>query len=173
MKNNYMQNDGIHELFFNAVHKAVQYRVPNISTEHIEKYLTSLMINFLHTDNIFKLKDESGKPISSVSEMVQEGDVILNAESFETERKVHKHIGDYILFWSAFYPEFLSLLKSKHITDTIINYTDQGRKSYDVASTFDHAPYTEEAQIFKNLSNHFEDYQDCLSIAKNNLPNWC
>ncbi len=174
MKNHHFnKQNSIHELFSVAVNKAVNYRAPDYSNEDIQNYLTRLMIKFLHTDNIFGIKNDEGKSVHAVADMVQEGDVTLNAESFEKERLVHKHIGDYILFWSATYPQFLNLLKAENVTDTILDYDKQGRESYYVASTFDYNPHREESKILKQLSVHFDDFKDCLILAKNNLPNIC
>ena len=103
-------------------------------------------------------------------EMVAEGDIRLNADSFEREREVHKHIGDFILFWSGIYPEFLRHLKLHFGCDLICDYTRQGRESYYVVSTFDHAPYDREANTFRKLSSRFEEYTFCLRQVRETIP---
>ena len=42
-----------------------------------------------------------GRRVWQVAERLVEGDVLLNATSFEREREVHKHIGDFTLFWTG------------------------------------------------------------------------
>lgn len=136
----------------------------------VEDYMARLMLTFLHTDRIFAIRDKSGRRLASVAEMVAEGDIRLNADSFEREREVHKHIGDFILFWSGIYPEFLRHLKLHFGCDLICDYTRQGRESYYVVSTFDHAPYDREANTFRKLSSRFEEYTFCLRQVRETIP---
>lgn len=144
-------------------------RVPG--DDGLQTYLSQLLLGFLHTDRIFSIRDADGRRVSSVADMVAEGDVLLNADSFERERQVHKHIGDFLLFWSGLYPEFLRRLKIEAFRDVGFDYARQGRESYYVASTFDYQPYTEEAKLLRRLSEGFVDYQHCLSLVRERLPN--
>ncbi len=89
--------------------------------------------------------------------MLAEGDVRLRADSFDREREVHKHIGDFILFWSGLYPNHLTKLKIVTQANLTCDYTRQGQRSYHLVSTFNHDPYTAEAPIFNTLSERFED----------------
>ncbi len=123
-----------------------------------EDYLTFLLIDFMRTDRLYAIKNLDGKPITSIIEMLAEGDIRLNATSFDREREVHKHIGDFILFWSGLYPKHLTRLNFANHTDLSCDYTRQGRESYHLVSTFKHNPYTEEAPLFNNLSEGFEDF---------------
>lgn len=123
-----------------------------------EEYLASLLVEFIRTDRLYTIKDADGRPVTSVIEMVAEGDVRLRADSFDREREVHKHIGDYILFWTGIYPDHLRRIKLKTPGDLACDYARQGRDSYHLVSTFDHPPYDREAGLFANLSEGFEDF---------------
>lgn len=136
----------------------------------VEAYMTELLLAFTHTDRIFAIRDRTGRRLRSVAEMMAEGDVRLNAESFEREREVNKHIGDFILFWSGIYPEYLRRLKLEFGQDLICDYIRQGRESYYVVSTFDHAPYDEQANTFRKLSVRFEEYAHALRLVRETLP---
>jgi hypothetical protein len=98
--------------------------------------------------------------------MLVEADVRLNADSFDREREVHKHIGDFLLFWSGLYPEFLRKLKAPGSKDLFVDFDEQGKYSYHVVSTFDHDPYSAEAPIFRKLSAEFEQYKYGLSLVR-------
>jgi len=125
-----------------------------------------MLMRFLNNDGIYDIRNAQGRRVESVTEMVAEADVRLNADSFDREREVHKHIGDFLLFWSGVFPEFLQYLKAPTSRDTILDIVEQGRFSYHVASTFEHPPFQEEAVTFKKLSAHFVEYQYGLRLVR-------
>src|SRR5256885_6007145 len=73
-----------------------------------------------------------------------------------TSRGVHRHIGDFTLFWTGVYPEALKRLRSVLRKDHFIDYCNQGKRSYFIASTFEGDPYREEAPVLRRLSEQFE-----------------
>ena len=123
--------------------------------DDVESYLARLLVEFVRMESVFSVRDQEGKPVRSVIEMVAEADVRLNATSFERERAVHKHIGDFILFWTGVAPEFLFRHKSTG-GEIACDYSRQGQESYYLVSTFDHPPYTDESPTFRKLSQEFE-----------------
>ncbi len=135
----------------------------------VDAYLTQLLVRFIHSDEVFAVRRQ-GRPIESVIEMMAEADIRLNADSFERERQVHRHIGDYILFWGSLYPDFLRRLKLGSGLDVVCDYTDRGRESYHIVSTFDYPPFGEEAPTFRILSEGFADYSLALADVAESLP---
>jgi len=123
--------------------------------EDVEDYLARLLVEFARMDSVFSVRDSEGRPVNTVIEMVAEADVRLNASSFEREREVHKHIGDFILFWTGVAPDYLNRHKATG-GEIACDYTRQGQESYFVVSTFDHPPYTEESPTFRKLSAEFD-----------------
>lgn len=87
---------------------------------------------------MLKLHAESGKKLEEVANM------LLEAESMppetRTSREVHRHIGDYTLFWTGVYPEALRKLRSVWNKDHFIDYCQQGKRSYLIASQFENDP---------------------------------
>ena len=116
-------------------------------------YLSGLLCRFLHQDAIHRLKDGHGRPIEQVAEMVAE---VADLPASPTRREVHRHIGDFTLFWTGLYPERLEKLRSALTKDSFIDYCEQGKRSYYIASTFADEPYTEEAPILRRLSEGYE-----------------
>jgi hypothetical protein len=135
----------------------------------VDSYLTDLLVRFIHSDEVYSVR-RGGRPLESVIEMAAEGDVRLNADSFERERQVHRHIGDYILFWSALYPDYLRRLRLGSGLDLVCDYTSQGRESYFIVSTFEHPPFGDEAPTFRRLSEGFGDYSLALADVADSLP---
>jgi hypothetical protein len=117
-------------------------------------YLSLLLSRFVHLDSIYRLRDSHGKRLEEVAEMMIEAEAL--PPEGRTRREVYRHIGDFTLFWTGVYPESLSRLRSVFSRDHLIDYTEQGKRSYFIASTFEQDPYREEAPVLRRLSEEFE-----------------
>jgi hypothetical protein len=71
-------------------------------------------------------------------------------------REVHRQIGDFTLFWTGLYPETLKRLQSPERKDQFINYCEQGKRSYYIASTYREGEYAEESPVLERISQQFE-----------------
>jgi hypothetical protein len=117
-------------------------------------YLSGLLSRFIHIDAIFRLKNAEGKRLEEVAEMMIEAEAL--PPEGRTAREVHRHIGDFTLFWTGVYPEVLKRLRHALSKDQFIDYCEQGKRSYYIASTFEQEPYREEAPVLRRLSSEFE-----------------
>lgn len=117
-------------------------------------YLSELLSRFVHIDSIFKLRSETGRRLEEVAQMLME--VEHMPPEGRTSREVHRHIGDFTLFWTGVYPEVLKKLRSAMTKDHFIDYCEQGKRSYYIASTFEDEPYKEESNVLRRLSERFE-----------------
>jgi hypothetical protein len=135
----------------------------------LPEYVANMLVDFTHRDQLFRLRNARGRRLEEVAEMMMEGDVSLNAASFEREREVHKHIGDFTLFWSGVYPEMLRFFRAATRRDHLLDYVEQGRKSYGIAATFDYGAYHEEALVLKRLSERFELCMFGLNMVRQEL----
>ena len=143
-------------LMFNALVSRTFSETLLLRDPQIISYLANLLAEFVHVDNIYRIRNARGKPLEEVAEMLMEGDVRLRAASFSREREVHKHIGDFTLFWTGVYPEALRMLRAPTRKDHLIDYVSRGKESYLIASTFDYGPYKDEAPLLRRLSANFE-----------------
>ena len=160
-----MKNDktpeSIQGFFQQSLRGSLHEEVPEV-----EQYLVNLLTRFLHQDQLFAIRDAEGRRVTSVAEMLEYGDVRLRAESFKAERDVHRHVGDFLLFWSGLFPEFLPKLAAPGTKDMLLNCAAQGQMSYGIAGSFDHDPFKDEARIFRRLSDRFVVYQRSLSLVR-------
>lgn len=166
MKREIDANHPLRQFFRQALTESFGEPQYHVQDQDVLNYLEDMLVTFMHDDRIFSLHDPLGRRIESVAEMMLEGDVRYNADSFEREREVHRHIGDFAMFWSGLYPEFLLRLKSPLSKDFLVDYTKQGKLSYHVVSTFEYPPYSDEAPTFKKLSDGFEVYRYGLSLVR-------
>jgi hypothetical protein len=117
-------------------------------------YLSELLSRFIHVDAVFRLRDARGRRLEEVAEMMIEAEAM--PPEGRTRREVHRHIGDFTLFWTGVYPEALKRLQSVMTKDHFIDYCEQGKRAYYIASTFADDPYRDEAPVLRRLSEEFE-----------------
>ncbi len=117
-------------------------------------YLSELLSRFVHVDAIYKLRSGAGRRLEEVAEMLMEAEAV--PREGRTSREMHRHIGDFTLFWTGVYPEVLRRLQAPLSKDHFIDYCEQGKRSYYIASTFAEEPYTEESPVLRRLSERFE-----------------
>jgi hypothetical protein len=161
----------IRELFHSLVERAFYYQL-GLENPPLARYISDVLVDFTHQDSIFRVRDARGRRVEEVAEMLVEGDVALNATSFEREREVHKHIGDFTLFWTGVYPEMLRHFRASTRRDHLIDYVEQGRKSYQIASTFQYGQYAEEAPVLRQLSEQFETCMLSLHLVRGELDRY-
>src|SRR3990172_5838190 len=116
------------------------------------EYVVDLVVRFVRMDAIFQLRDAVGRRLEEVAEM------LLEAEHRQCgpRREIYRHIGDFALFWSGVYPEALARLQAADGRDHLIDYFEQGKRSYYIASTYDEEPYLTQAPVLRRLSEEFE-----------------
>jgi hypothetical protein len=125
-----------------------------VGDPHLIDYLSELLSRFVHVDAIYRLRSAQGRRLEEVAEMVFEAEGL--PPEGRTRREIHRHIGDFTLFWTGVYPEFVNKLRSALSKDYFIDYQAQGKRSYYIASTFEDEPYRDEAPVLRRLSAEFE-----------------
>ncbi len=123
------------------------------------KYVTDVLADFVHVDQLYKIRNAQGWRVEEVAEMLAEGDLLHRAQSVEREREVHRHIGNYTLFMAGIFPEFLRRLKTSKVivsSDALLDFIQVGKRSYQIVSEFTHGSYRPEAPLFRKLSENFE-----------------
>src|SRR5215218_3699085 len=87
-------------------------------------YLSELLSRFIAMDAIYRLRDLTGRRLEEVVDMVIEAEAM--PPEGRTRREVHRHIGDFTLFWTGVYPEAVRKLRSALAKDSFIDYCEQG-----------------------------------------------
>jgi len=123
-----------------------------IADTRLTDYLTDLLLRFVRFDEIFRFRSTIGRRLEDVAEMMIEAE----QRQGKPRREIYRHIGDFTLFWTGVYPEALSRLQAPDSRDHLLDYLEQGKRSYYIASTFEEEPYQEEAPILRRLSQEFE-----------------
>jgi hypothetical protein len=122
-------------------------------------YLTDVLVDFVHVERLYRIRDGHGRRVEEVAEMLAEGDLLHRADSLERERTVHKHIGDYTLFMAGVFPEFVRRLRTSKIlisADAFLDYVQVGKRSYRIVSEFPSDFPGGPSPLFRKLSENFE-----------------
>src|ERR1700739_4250457 len=134
-------------------------------------YVAHLLAEFCDTEQLMKIRTASGRPLNDVGEMLIESDPVYGpAPSFDRERQVRKHIGDYTLFFSGMFPESINHIRlRRNRLENFVEWVKAGKESYYIVSKFEHFEYAKVAPLFATLSKNFEECVYGLNMVKNDL----
>jgi hypothetical protein len=137
----------------------------------IVNYVAHLMTEFCEIEQLFNIRDAAGRALTDVGEMLMESNPVYGpAPSFDRERQVRKHIGDYTLFFTGMFPESINHFRlRKNRLENFVDWMKAGKESYYIVSKFDCFEYTKVAPLFASLSSHFEQCVYGLNRVKNDL----
>ncbi len=150
-----LEGHPLRQLFGELIRKNFYHEL-HLYDHQVTGYLADLLIDFLRTDQLYKIRNSRGKHLEDVGEMLIESNPALDAPSFEREREVRKHIGDFTLFLTGLFPESLPCRRRSLRLDPLVDYVRTGKESYDIVSKFDQFEYRDVAPLFRKLSENFE-----------------
>jgi hypothetical protein len=137
----------------------------------IVSYVAHLLAEFCDIEQLFKIRNVAARPLSDVGEMLLESDPVYGpAPSFDRERQVRKHIGDYALFFTGMFPESINHFRlRRNRLESFVDWMKAGKESYYIVSQFEHFEYAKVAPMFAKLSQNFESCVYGLNQVKNEL----
>ena len=139
----------------------------------LDEYISSLLTRFAQVENLYRIRDARGKRLEEVGEMLIESNPLLAGRSFNREREVRKHVGDFTLFFAGLFPEYVASLPRRGLRlDAFIDYLQAGKESYRIVSFFDQFEYRSEAPLFRRLSEQFETCVYGLNLVKRDLESF-
>ena len=142
-----------------------------IRDSQVVNYVAHLLTEFCHAEQLFKIRNAAGRPISDVGEMLAESNPVFGpAPSFDRERQVRKHIGDYTLFFTGMFPESINSFRlRRNRLENFVDWMKAGKESYYIVSKFEFFEYAKVAPLFAVLANNFEHCVYGLNMVKNDL----
>lgn len=138
--------------FFTGMTEYVFQTRLGVADPPLVDYIASLLARFIHADAIYRVRSLSGRRLEEVAEMLLEG----QARVGDARREVHRHIGDFTLFWTGVYPEALRQKERAAVVDRVLDYREQGKRAYYIASTIRNEKNRDESEILERLSHEFE-----------------
>ena len=129
-----------------------------LSDREIHKYLSNLLVEFIHVDNLYRVRDEHGRRLEYIVDLLKKTDEYCEVD----KKEIYKHVGDFSLFILGLFPESLS--RGKRCI-SLNYYADQGRRSYMILSEMNSLQPT--FVIFRKLSEQFERCVHTLNWVRN------
>ena len=142
-----------------------------IRDPQVLNYVAQLLTEFCDAEQLFKIRSEAGRPLSDVGEMLVESNPVFGpAPSFDRERQVRKHIGDYTLFFTGMFPESINAFRlRRNRVENFVDWMKAGKESYYIVSKFEFFEYAKVAPLFAVLASNFEQCVYGLNMVKNDL----
>lgn len=146
-------------------------RGAQLDDAEVADYVSAMLMDFVHAENLYRIRNARGQQLKDVADLLVESNPLLDAPSFDRERAVRKHVGDFTLFFTGLFPESVAALPRLRplSVDTFVDYVKAGKESYHVVSKFDMFEYRQEAPLFGRLAYHFEQCVHGLNLVKRDL----
>jgi hypothetical protein len=141
----------LHTYFAGLAEHTFEARL-GVADPHLVDYLADLLSRFIHSDALYRLRTPGGRRVREVATMLLEAEARVG----EARREVHRHIGDYTLFWTGVYPEALPRLQAAHGADRLLDYATLGKRAYHIASQLSGDDRTPQGDVLERLSHQFE-----------------
>ena len=137
----------------------------------VTAYVARLLCEFSESDKLYQVRDEMGRPIEELADMMTAADPVHGtAPSFDAERALRKHIGDFTLFYAGMFPESINHYRLRcQRVENFVDWVKAGRESYYIVSKFEDFEYAKVAPLFAQLSQRFEQCVYGLNLVKNEL----
>lgn len=150
-----MTGDSINDTldrFFTGLSEYVFHSQLGVVDTQLVDYVSDLLVRFSRLDNMHRVRHLDGRRATEVVSMVAEAEKRLG----EARREVHRHIGDYTLFWTGVYPEALREMQASDKCDQFISYCAQGKRAYQIASNIAAENRHVSGDLLSRLSAQFE-----------------
>lgn len=139
------------ERFFRGFAEYIFHTRLGIPDTEMVGYVGELLIKFTKTDSMHRIRQLNGRPAIEVVGMLAEAQQRVGI----AKREVHRHIGDFTLFWTGLYPE--SLRERPDHSDHFTSYCHQGKRAYAIASEIEPDSDTiASSELLKRMSIQFE-----------------
>lgn len=164
------QSHPLERFFQQAVRNSYEGKL-GLNDPDMTGYVAQILCEFSDAENLYCVRDETGRPVQELAEMISASDPVNgSASSFDAERALRKHIGDYALFVAGMYPEAAgSSRRLRHRYPSLSDLIRAGKESYFIVSQFNLFEYEQEAPLFARLSDRFEQCILGLTLVREEL----
>ena len=140
------------ERFFCGLSEYIFQSKLGIADVQLVDYVSDMMLRFVRVDSFHKVRRANGRPATEVFQMLCEAEQRIGL----ARREVHRHIGDFTLFWSGMYPESLRRLRPHETADGFLDYCRQGKRAYAIAAEIEGGSDRPSSDLLHQLSDQFE-----------------
>jgi hypothetical protein len=140
------------ERFFSGLSEYIFQSKLGVADVQLVDYVSDMMFRFVRVDSLHKVRRPNGRPATEVFQMLGEAEKRIGL----ARREVHRHIGDFTLFWSGMYPESLRKIRPHESADGFLDYCRQGKRAYAIAAEIEGGIDRPSSDLLHQLSDQFE-----------------
>ncbi|MBI2822218.1 MAG: hypothetical protein HYX74_08340 [Acidobacteria bacterium] len=118
-----------------------------LSDSQVVLYVSDMLLQFLHTENLYPYEHETGAKVGYISDMIQ----LAEQADLRKKQEIYQHVGDYVLFVLGVFPESLEKPR-RNVSPSF--YTYHGRRSYMAASELHQ--HSDAIQLCRKMASQFE-----------------
>ena len=139
--------------FFSGLAEYIFHTRLGVADSELVSYVSDLLVRFAKTDAMLRIRQLDGRPAGEIVTMMTEAQSRVGV----AKREVHRHIGDFTLFWTGLYPESLRGSAARHLGDRFETYCQQGKLAYELASEIEpHSDRSAGCELLRRLSDQFD-----------------
>ncbi len=165
------------ELFAGLVENAF-YGEIGLADPELATYVAKLLSRFVHVDEIYPPSRLTGRRVEGIVEMLEQFDAAAAPRGagdksdpigLAHERAVHRHIGDFALFWSGLFPDAVRFHAGRvgGMRDALLDYVSHGKRSYLTAAQLSRRGLDlPPRELLQRLSTHFELCVRALDLVR-------
>ena len=146
----------VREMFHSLTERGLKQS--QLSDREIHEYLSNLLVEFIHVESLYKVRDQAGRRLEYVVDMLERAEEPLSMD----KKDLYQHVGDFTLFALGLFPE--SLQRGKRCI-SLNHYAVQGRRSYRIR--WEMESYRSAVTVFRKLSEEFEACVFTLNWVRN------
>lgn len=143
---------GVLNRFFGGLSECIFYTKLGVADVQLVDYVSDLLLRFVRVETLHRVRRANGQPVTEVVQMLNEAENRIGL----ARREVHRHIGDFTLFWSGMYPERLRGVKAGPSSDGFASFCQQGKHAYAVAAEIEGGEDRPPRDLLVRLSEEFE-----------------
>lgn len=140
------------ERFFCGLSEYIFQSRLGVADVQLVDYLSDMLFRFVRVDSLHRVRRPNGRPATEVFQMMCEAENRVGL----ARREVHRHIGDFTLFWSGMYPESLRKKRPHETADWFLDYCRQGKRAYAIAAEIEGGADRPPSDLLQQLSDQFE-----------------
>ncbi len=144
--------NGTLQRFFAGMSEYIFHSKLGVADTEMVDYLSDLLVRFTKTDAMHRIRQLNGRPATEVFSMMVEAQQRIG----QAKRDIHRHIGDFTLFWTGMYPESLRETPLSGSPDRFVSYCNQGKRAYEIASEIESDREEAPCSLLRRLSSQFE-----------------
>ncbi len=140
------------ERFFSGLSEYIFQSKLGVADVQLIDYISDMLLRFARVESFHKVRRANGRPATEVFQMLCEAEQRIGL----ARREVHRHIGDFTLFWSGMYPESLRRIRPHKSADGFLDYCRQGKRAYAIAAEIEGGSERPSSDLLQQLSDQFE-----------------